>query len=73
MKNTVIDAVMAIGILKLIDIPEGFLCRIEAKKIKNEVENAIANLKQGLIDKSEFRKVIFRNQEKIDDVLLASI
>lgn len=71
MKSSVLDAVMAIGILKLIDIPEGFLCRIEANKIKNEVENAIASLKRGLIDKNEFRKVIFKNQEKLDDVLLA--
>ena len=71
MKSSVIEAVMAIGILKFIDIPEGFLCKIEANKIKTEVENAIANLKNGLISRNEFRKVIFRNQEKLDDVLLA--
>ena len=71
MKKSVLDAVMAIGILKFIDIPEEFLCKIEANKIKNEVENAISKLKQGMINQSEFRKVIFRNQEKLDDVLLA--
>ena len=71
MKSSVLDAVMAIGILKFIDIPEGFLCGIEANKIKTEVENAISSLKRGLISQNEFRKVIFRNQEKLDDVLLA--
>jgi hypothetical protein len=70
MKNSVLDAVMAIGILKLIDIPEGFLCRIEANKIKDEVENAISNLRKGLMSHNDFKKVIFRNQEKLDDVLL---
>jgi hypothetical protein len=73
MKNSVLDAVMAIGILKLIDIPEGFLCRIEAKKIKDDVENAIGKLRKGLMSQSEFKKVIFRNQEKLDDVLLAYV
>ena len=70
MKSSVLDAVMAIGILKFIDIPEGFLCKIEANKIKRDVENAISNLKRGIINQTEFRKVIFRNQEKLDDVLL---
>ena len=37
MKNSVLQAVLAIGILKFTDINEGFLCKIEAKKIKNEV------------------------------------
>jgi len=73
MKNSVLDAVMAIGILKLIDIPEGFLCKIEANKIKSEVENAISRLRKGLINQNEFKKVIFRNQEKLDDVLLAYV
>jgi hypothetical protein len=71
MKSSVLDAVMAIGILKFIDIPEGFLCRIEANKIKSDVENAISSLRKGLISQTEFRNVIFRNQEKLDDVLLA--
>ena len=72
MKNSVLDAVMAIGILKLIDIPEGFLCKIEANKIKDEVENAICSLKKGLMSQNDFKKVIFRNQEKLDDVLLTN-
>ncbi len=71
MKSSVLDAVLAIGILKFIDIPEGFLCRIEANKIRTEVENAISSLKRGLISQKEFQNVIFRNQEKLDDVLLA--
>lgn len=73
MKSSVLDAVMAIGILKFIDIPEGFLCKIEANKIKRDVENAISSLRKGLISQNEFRKVIFRNQEKLDDVLLAYV
>ena len=73
MKSSVLDAVLAIGILKFVDIPEGFLCRIEANKIKTEVENAISSLKRGIISQKEFQKVIFRNQEKLDDVLLAYI
>ena len=44
--------------------------QIEAKKIKNEVENAISNLKKGIINQLEFRKIIFRNQQKLDDVLV---
>ena len=39
MKNSVLQSVLAVGILKFTDINEGFLCKIEAKKIKNEVEN----------------------------------
>ena len=71
MKGSVLDAVMAIGILKFIDIPEGFLCRVEANKIKKDVENAISSLRKGLISQNEFRNVIFANQEKLDDVLPA--
>jgi hypothetical protein len=71
MKNSVLDAVMAIGILKFTDIPEEFLCKFEAKKIKSEVEDAISKLRIGRINQSEFRKIIFRNQEKLDDVLPA--
>ena len=41
MKKSKLQAVLAIGILKFTDINEGFLCIIEARKIKNEVENAI--------------------------------
>ena len=71
MKSSVLDAVMAIGILKFIDIPEGFLCKVEATEIKREVENAISSLRKGLMSQSEFRNVIFRNQEKLEDVLPA--
>ncbi|MCA0933336.1 hypothetical protein LCM02_12810 [Lutimonas saemankumensis] len=70
MKNSILQAVLAVGILKFTDINEGFLCKIEASKIKNEVENAIANLKKGVIDQFEFQKIIFRNQQKLDDVLV---
>ncbi|MGB5321165.1 hypothetical protein [Lutimonas sp.] len=70
MKNSVLQAVLAIGILKFTDINEGFLCKLEARKIKNEVENAIMNLKNGIIDQLEFQKIIFRNQQKLDDVLV---
>ncbi len=70
MKNSVLQAVLAIGILKFTDINEGFLCKVEAKKIKNEVENAISNFKNGIINKLEFQKIIFRNQQKLDDVLV---
>lgn len=71
MKSSVLDSVMAIGILKFIDIPEGFLCKVEANKIKRDVENAIISLRKGIMSQSEFRKVIFRNQEKLEDVLPA--
>ena len=70
MKNSVLQAVLAIGILKFTDINEGFLCKFEAKKIKNEVENAISNLKKGVINQLEFQKIIFRNQQILDDVLV---
>ncbi len=73
MKSSILESVMAIGILKFIDIPEGFLCKVEATKIKQDVENAILSLKKGMMSKSEFQKVIFRNQEKLDDVLLAYV
>jgi len=73
MKSSILESVMAIGILKFIDIPEGFLCKVEANKIKQDVENAILSLKKGMMSKSEFQKVIFRNQEKLDDVLLAYV
>lgn len=71
MKSSVLDSVMAIGILKFIDIPEGFLCKVEANKIKRDVENAIISLRKGIMTQSEFRNVIFRNQEKLEDVLPA--
>lgn len=71
MKSSVLDSVMAIGILKFIDIPEGFLCKVEANKIKRDVENAIISLRKGIMSQSEFRNVIFRNQEKLEDVLPA--
>lgn len=70
MKKSALQAILAIGILKFTDINDGFLCKLEAKKIKNEVENAIANLREGLISQLEFKKVIFRNQKKLDDVLV---
>ena len=70
MKKSALQAILAIGILKFTDINDGFLCKIEAKKIKNEVENAIANLKKGLITQLEFKNIIFRNQKKLDDVLV---
>ena len=70
MKNSILQAVLAVGILKFTDINEGFLCKIEAGKIRNEVENAIANFKKGIINQLEFQKIIFRNQQKLDDVLI---
>ncbi len=70
MKNSILQAVLAVGILKFTDINEDFLCKLEAKKIKNEVENAIANFKKGIIDQLELQKIIFRNQQKLDDVLI---
>ena len=72
MKNSVLQAVLAIGLLKFTDINEGFLCKIEAKKIRNEVEGAIAKLRKGLISQNEFKKIIFRNQQKLDDVLVGA-
>jgi len=70
MKNSVLQAVLAIGILKFTDINESFLCKIEAKKIKTDVENAIANFKKGVINQIEFQKILFRNQQILDDVLV---
>ncbi|MCP4883766.1 MAG: hypothetical protein GY908_08235 [Flavobacteriales bacterium] len=70
MKNSILQAVLAVGILKFTDINEDFLCKLETKKIKNEVENAIANFKKGIIDQLELQKIIFRNQQKLDDVLI---
>ena len=70
MKNSVLQAVLAIGILKFTDINEGFLCKVEAKKIKSDVENAIANFKKGVINQLEFQKILFRNQQILDDVLV---
>jgi len=70
MKKSVLQAVLAIGILKFTDINEEFLCKTEARKIKNEVENAIISLKKGIINQLEFQKIIFSNQQKLDDVLV---
>ena len=70
MKNSVLQAVLAIGILKFTDINDGFLCKIEAKKIKNDIENAIMNLKKGIITQLEFKNIVFTNQKKLDDVLI---
>jgi len=70
MKNSVLQAVLAIGILKFTDINEGFLCKVEAKKIKSDVENAISNFKKGVINQIEFQKILFRNQQILDDVLV---
>ena len=70
MKNSVLQAVLAIGILKFTDINEGFLCKVEAKKIKADVENAIVNFKKGVINQIEFQKILFRNQQILDDVLV---
>ena len=70
MKNSKLQAVLAIGILKFTDINEGFLCKIEARKIKKEVENALTNLKKGVINQLEFKNIIFNNQKKLDDVLV---
>ncbi|MDN3642821.1 hypothetical protein QWY87_08935 [Lutimonas halocynthiae] len=70
MKNSVLQAVLAIGILKFTDINEGFLCKVEAKKIKTDVETAIANFKKGVINQIEFQKILFRNQQILDDVLV---
>ena len=70
MKKSILETILAIGIIKFTDIEEGFLCKIEADKIKNDVENAVMKFKQGIIDQIEFQKVIFRNQQKLDDVLV---
>ncbi len=71
MKNSVLQTILAIGILKFTDINDSFLCKIEAGKIKNEVENAMNNFKNGLISQLEFKNIIFDNQKKLDDVLIA--
>ncbi len=70
MKNSALQAILAIGILKFTDINDGFLCKIEANKIKIDVENAIKSLKNGIINQLDFQKIIFRNQQKLDDVLV---
>ena len=70
MKKSNLQAILAIGILKFTDINDGFLCKAEARKIKEEVENAFLNLKKGLISQLEFKNIIFRNQQKLDDVLV---
>lgn len=70
MKTSVLQAVLAIGILKFTDINEAFLCNTEAGKIKNEVENAIISLKKGVINQLQFKDIIFKNQQKLDDVLV---
>ncbi len=70
MKNSALQAILAIGILKFTDINDGFLCKIEANKIKSDVENAIKSLKNGIINQLDFQKIIFRNQQKLDDVLV---
>jgi hypothetical protein len=70
MKKSILETILALGIIKFTDIEEGFLCKIEADKIKNDVENAVMKFKQGIIDQIEFQKVIFRNQQKLDDVLV---
>ena len=70
MKSSVLQAVLAMGILKFTDIQEGILCKVEADKIKSEVEHAIASLRRGLISRKEFRNILYRNQEKLDDVLV---
>lgn len=70
MKNSMLQSILAMGILKFTDIQEGILCRVEADKIKNEVEHAIAGLRRGLISQKEFRNILCRNQEKLDDVLV---
>ena len=64
MKKSNLQAILAIGILKFTDINDGFLCKVEARKIKEEVENAFLNLKKGLISQLEFKNIIFRNQQK---------
>lgn len=70
MKKSNLQAILAIGILKFTDINDGFLCKIEARKIKEEVENAFLSLKKGLISQLEFKNIIFKNQQKLDDVLI---
>lgn len=71
MKNSVLQTILAVGIIKFTDINDSFLCKIEAGKIKNEVENALSNFKNGLISQLEFKNIIFTNQRKLDDVLIA--
>lgn len=71
MKNSVLQTILAAGIIKFTDINDSFLCKIEAGKIKAEVENAINSFKKGLISQMEFKNIIFNNQKKLDDVLIA--
>jgi len=71
MKNSVLQTILAAGIIKFTDINDSFLCKIEAGKIKTEVENAISSFKKGLISQLEFNNIIFNNQKKLDDVLIA--
>jgi hypothetical protein len=70
MKKANLTAILAIAILNLTDINEGVICEIEAAKIKNEVERATAQYKEGIITKKDFEEIIFKNQERLEDVLI---
>ena len=72
MKKSDIQTVLANVVIKLTDIQEEFLCRIEAEKIRNEVEDAFSKLRNGLISQSQFLKIISKNQEKLEDTLLGN-
>jgi predicted Holliday junction resolvase-like endonuclease len=72
MKKSDIQTVLANVIIKLTDIQEEFLCRIEAEKIRNEVEEAFRKLRKGLISQSQFLMIISKNQEKLEDTLLGN-
>lgn len=70
MKNSVLQFIRSLQIIKFTDIDEAYLCKTEAEKIKNDVENALTKFKNGIINQMDFQKVIFRNQQKLDDVLV---
>ena len=72
MKKTGIQAVLANAIIKLTDIQEEFLCKIEADKIRTEVEESFNKFKNGVISASQFLKIISKNQEKLEDTLLGN-
>ncbi|MBN4048471.1 hypothetical protein JYU17_00705 [Flavobacteriaceae bacterium AH-315-O20] len=70
LNKTILTAVLSIGLLRFTDINEDIICSIESEKIKDEVENAIMNYKQGIIDQTEFENVITFNARKLDDLLI---
>ena len=72
MKKSGIQEVLASAIIKLTDIQEEFLCKIEAEKIRTEVQEAFSKLNKGMISSSQFLKIVTKHQEKLEDTLLGN-